>query len=89
MTGAKIIALMIGAATALAKWFNDIMEGNRPFVYWHFPMVLFIGAVLGFLGDEVALVLGKESLRGIFSGALAASGSYGFEFITRFATKKK
>lgn len=78
---------MLGAIGAVAHWFQQIMDAERVFVWWHFPMMVATGAFLGHIAGLFAVAIGKPELRDVAAGAFGATGALGFRLINAAASK--
>lgn len=75
---------MFGMLAGAAHWFQQIVDGEKEFRWWHLPMVLVIGEFFGLFGFFTAQLLGfSPEVGSIAGGALAAGGTVGFKMATR------
>jgi hypothetical protein len=74
---------LVGAAGALAMWFNDIINGDAEFSFRNFAMLIFVGAVIGFAAIIAAPLFGvNENYVMVFACSAAAAHKYIFRSIS-------
>lgn len=78
----------VGAAGALASWFNDIVNGEAKFNLANCMMLLFIGATIGIVANIAAPMFGiNEHYTVVFACAAASAHKYIFRYATRIIDK--
>jgi hypothetical protein len=84
------VAVLLGAAGALARYFHQIMTEHVKFIWYQLPMIMFIGGFLGYMGAEIATAYGMTTQwAGIIAGTIGASGAYGFDFLMMVMSKAR
>ena len=84
----SVLAVIVGAAGGLARYFHEIMVVGRKFIWYELPMVIFVGSFMGYMGGALAMAYDLSSgWVTVAAGALAASGTYGFEVILNITRK--
>lgn len=77
------IGVTVGAVGAAARWFSEIMQGRARWVATHFIFVIVMGGFMGFMGTAMAEAARYPQWANVLSGALGASGAFGFDFIIK------
>lgn len=80
---ASVIGTGVGAVGAAARWFSEIVRGRAKWVAVHMLFIVVMGGFMGFMGTALAQASGYEQWANVLSGALGASGAYGFDYIIK------
>ena len=83
---AGVIGTVVGAVGAAARWFSEIMQGRAKWVAVHFVFILVMGGFMGFMGTALAQASDHQQWANVLSGALGASGAFGFDLLVRRVT---
>jgi hypothetical protein len=77
------VGTVVGAVGAMARWFSEIMQGRSRWVATHFLFILVMGGFMGFMGTAIAQASDHPQWANVLSGALGASGAFGFDFLVK------
>ena len=80
---ASLIGTSVGAVGAAARWFAEIVQGRKRWVAVHLIFIVVMGGFMGFMGTAIAQASGYTQWANVLSGALGASGAFGFDFIIK------
>ena len=80
---ASLVGMIVGAVGGAARWFSEIMQGRAKWVTMHLIFIIVMGGFMGFMGTALAQASGYEQWANVLSGALGASGAFGFDFIIK------
>jgi predicted CDP-diglyceride synthetase/phosphatidate cytidylyltransferase len=80
---AGMVGSIVGAVGAAARWFSEIMQGRAKWVAAHMVFIIVMGGFMGFMGSALAEASGYEQWGNVLSGALGASGAFGFDFFIK------
>ncbi len=80
---ASLVGTAVGAVGAAARWFSEIMQGRAKWVAMHLIFIVVMGGFLGFMGTSLAQASGYTQWSNVLSGALGASGAFGFDLIIK------
>ncbi len=80
---ASLIGVTVGAVGAAARWFSEIMHGRTKWVAMHLVFIVVMGGFMGFMGTAVAQATGYVQWANVLSGALGASGAFGFDYLIK------
>ncbi len=78
-----MVGSLVGAVGAAARWFSEIMQGRAKWVTIHLLFIIVMGGFMGFMGTAMAEASGHMEWANVLSGALGASGAFGFDFIVK------
>jgi hypothetical protein len=79
----SLVGMVVGAVGSAARWFSEIMQGRAKWVAIHLIFIIVMGGFMGFMGTALAHASGYDQWANVLSGALGASGAYGFDFIIK------
>ena len=80
---AGLVGMTVGAVGAAARWFSEIVQGRAKWVAMHLLFIIVMGGFLGFMGTAFAEASGYAQWANVLSGALGASGAFGFDLIIK------
>lgn len=80
---ASLVGTAVGAVGAAARWFSEIMQGRAQWVVMHFVFIIVMGSFMGFMGTALAEATEEAQWANVFSGALGASGAFGFDMMVK------
>jgi hypothetical protein len=80
---ASLVGTSVGAVGAAARWFAEIVQGRAKWVAVHLLFIVVMGGFMGFMGTAIAQASGYAHWGNVLSGALGASGAYGFDYIIK------
>jgi hypothetical protein len=80
---AGAVGTIVGAVGAAARWFSEIMQGRARWAATHFLFIIVMGGFMGFMGTALAQASEHPQWANVLSGALGASGAFGFDFILK------
>ncbi len=78
-----LVGMVVGAAGATARWFSEIVQGRARWVAVHFAFIIMMGGFMGYMGTALAGATGEPQWANVLSGALGASGAFGFDIIIK------
>lgn len=84
----KLVWAFVGAFGGVARYFTDVMRGERSFSYLFVTMKVVSSLFFGYMGGESAHVLGHPDLAYMSAGLIGYLGSEGFDFIVTLFKKK-
>ena len=80
---AGAVGTLVGAVGAAARWFSEIMQGRARWVAVHFLFIIVMGGFMGFMGTALAQATDHQQWANVLSGALGASGAFGFDVLIK------
>jgi hypothetical protein len=80
---ASLVGTSVGAVGAAARWFAEIVQGRARWATVHLMFIIIMGGFMGFMGTAIAQASGYSQWGNVLSGALGASGAFGFDYIIK------